>query len=62
MRTYTLGQFEGCPPTTEESRPDDCVCWDVDTELPCWPCYRAGFRSQNAAEPATDESEQESQR
>ena len=31
----------------EDSRPDDCQCWDPDGELPCWPCYRGGFRSQN---------------
>jgi hypothetical protein len=30
-----------------EDRPEDCQCWDPDGELPCWPCYREGFRSQN---------------
>lgn len=31
----------------EDDRPDDCQCWDPDGELPCWPCYREGFRTQN---------------
>ena len=32
----------------EDNRPEDCQCWDPDGEFPCWPCYRAGFRSQNS--------------
>lgn len=28
-------------------RPDDCQCWDADADLPCWPCYRAGFGEPN---------------
>jgi hypothetical protein len=30
-----------------DDRPDDCDCWDADTELPCWPCYRDGFDVPN---------------
>ena len=28
-------------------RPDDCDCGEfhTDTELPCWPCWRAGFET-----------------
>ncbi|MFA1610142.1 hypothetical protein [Halobellus rubicundus] len=27
-------------------RPEDCDCgpWNADAGLPCWPCYRDGFR------------------
>jgi len=45
-------------PTDEregEERPADCDCWNADRELPCWPCYREGFRSQNPEEPAREE-------
>lgn len=31
--------------TTE--RPADCVCWDTEAGLPCWPCFRDGFDTQN---------------
>jgi hypothetical protein len=33
----------------EGERPDDCQCWDVDADLPCWPCYRDGFSAPNPA-------------
>jgi hypothetical protein len=28
-------------------RPDECDCvdWNSDIDLPCWPCYRAGFET-----------------
>jgi hypothetical protein len=28
-----------------DGRPDECNCgdWNADADLPCWPCYRAGF-------------------
>lgn len=39
-----------------DERPDDCGCWSVDADLCCWPCWRAGYRSQNPQEPAADES------
>jgi hypothetical protein len=41
----------------EESseRPDDCSCWDVSQGLPCFPCYREGFETPNAAEPDSNE-------
>jgi hypothetical protein len=31
----------------DDDRPDDCDCadWNSDVELPCWPCYREGFRT-----------------
>jgi hypothetical protein len=28
-------------------RPDDCDCWSLDPDLPCWPCYRDGFETPN---------------
>ena len=28
---------------------------DDKSNLPCWPCYRDGFRSQNPEEPANDD-------
>ena len=33
-------------------RPDDCDCWDwnTDLDLPCWPCYRNGFDTPASAE------------
>jgi len=39
-------------------RPDDCECWDVDAELPCWACARDGFDAQNPAEPAADDADE----
>jgi len=36
-------------------RPEDCGCWNVDQDLPCWACYRDGFDTQNPAEPAADD-------
>jgi len=38
-------------------RPEDCGCWNVDQDLPCWACYRDGFDTQNPAEPAADDSD-----
>lgn len=38
----------------EDDRPDDCRCWDPDADLPCWPCYRAGFDAPNSDTPATE--------
>ena len=35
-------------------RPADCACWDTEAGLPCWPCFRDGFGSQNPAEPAAE--------
>jgi hypothetical protein len=37
---------------SEDGRPDDCDCgdWNADLELPCWPCYREGFRQPAGAE------------
>lgn len=35
----------------DDGRPDDCDCAPcmVDEGLPCWPCYRDGFREPNLA-------------
>lgn len=30
-----------------DDRPADCDCWSPDSDLPCWPCYRAGFETPN---------------
>ncbi|MFC7009369.1 SWIM zinc finger family protein [Halalkalicoccus salilacus] len=30
-----------------ESRPVDCDCLPTFEDLPCWPCYREGFRTPN---------------
>jgi len=38
-------------------RPADCACWNADQDLACWPCYRAGFDTQNPAEPAADDAD-----
>lgn len=38
-------------------RPSDCICWNADADLPCWPCAREGFNTQNPAEPAADDSD-----
>jgi hypothetical protein len=39
----------------DDGRPDDCGCWNTEQELPCFPCYREGFRSQNPDTPAAGE-------
>ncbi|GGL57779.1 hypothetical protein [Halocalculus aciditolerans] len=51
--TSTLDGFT--PDTPEDGRPNDCVCWDATLDLPCWPCYREGFDTQNPAEPGADD-------
>ncbi|WP_245998443.1 SWIM zinc finger family protein [Halalkalicoccus subterraneus] len=30
-----------------EKRPSDCDCIPGIEDLPCWPCYREGFRTPN---------------
>jgi hypothetical protein len=35
-------------------RPDDCICWDDDAALPCFPCARDGFSDPNPSEPEAD--------
>lgn len=37
-----------------DERPEDCDCLPTFDDLPCWPCYRDGFRSPN---PDTEEAE-----
>jgi hypothetical protein len=36
---------------TDDERPDDCDCGDWNSgdivDLPCWPCYRDGFKTPN---------------
>lgn len=36
----------------EDGRPENCDCglWNADSGLPCWPCYREGFREPASAE------------
>jgi hypothetical protein len=36
----------------DDSRPEDCDCgdWNAGLELPCWPCYREGYRQPAGAE------------
>jgi hypothetical protein len=36
----------GHPDDTDPYRPEDCNCgqWNADSGLPCWPCWRDGFR------------------
>ena len=33
--------------TDFDARPEDCDCVAVLDTLPCWPCYRDGFREPN---------------
>lgn len=37
-----------------DGRPDDCACHGGD-DLPCWPCWRADFRSPNPEPDADDD-------
>lgn len=39
----------------DDGRPEDCMCWNADLDLPCWYCFRAGFDDQNPAEPGADD-------
>lgn len=36
----------------DDGRPDSCECIDfnTDVDLPCWPCFRAGFESPATAD------------
>jgi hypothetical protein len=54
MSDNTQATLDGV--ATDANRPDDCDCAPVlaDGGLPCWPCYRAGFRSPNPAEVADE--------
>jgi hypothetical protein len=33
--------------TDFDARPQACTCAPTFDELPCWPCYRAGFEEPN---------------
>lgn len=35
-------------------RPDDCICWDDDSSLPCFPCARDGFNTPSDTPPEAD--------
>ncbi|MFC6823494.1 hypothetical protein [Halopelagius fulvigenes] len=39
------GRVEPREPLTPGERPPECDCSPYAEELPCFPCYRAGFRS-----------------
>ncbi len=39
---------------TPTMRPAGCICWDVDSSLPCFPCYSRGFESQHPDPPEAD--------
>jgi hypothetical protein len=43
-RAHDDGHGDG---DTDSERPDDCQCapFLADADLPCWPCYRDGFRT-----------------
>lgn len=40
MKPYEIG-------SASATTPEDCDCWDANTELLCWPCYRDGFDVPN---------------
>lgn len=43
------------PITPSTDRPDDCACTPRFEQLPCWPCYRAGFEEPNSDIGGNDE-------
>jgi hypothetical protein len=49
--TSLAGDATGVEESTETSetagRPDDCGCTPLMDDLPCWPCWRDGFRQPN---------------
>lgn len=38
-----------------DERPEDCMCWDPEAPISCWPCYLAGFREPNPDAPVDEE-------
>ena len=46
----TLETFDG----GVESRPSECECLEAFHDLPCWICWKNGFRSPN---PEVDDDE-----
>ena len=42
-----LAACEYAQDQSEASRPVDCDCLPTFDDLPCWPCYREGFRTPN---------------
>jgi hypothetical protein len=56
MSTYETAALESAAtdaaqPATDE-RPETCDCGDSNAglDLPCWPCYRAGFDEPTSAD------------
>jgi hypothetical protein len=56
MSTYETAALESAAtdaaqPATDE-RPENCDCgdWNAGLDLPCWPCYRAGFDESASAD------------
>ena len=56
MSTYESAALESAATDEEQSptdeRPENCDCgdWNADLDLPCWPCYRAGFDEPASAD------------
>lgn len=43
----TTVEHSGIGERYTETRPSDCDCLPTFEDLPCWPCYREGFRTPN---------------
>lgn len=54
-----LATVTGDAPTDEgaDARPESCECRAHDEDVPCWPCYHAGFESVNPDAPPLDEED-----
>lgn len=60
-REYELQRVDPELRSDDGERPADCQCWDATLAIPCFPCARAGFETQNPDEPAAaDETADES--
>lgn len=60
-REYELQRVDPELRSDDGERPADCACWDATLAIPCFPCSRAGFETQNPDEPAAaDETADES--
>jgi SWIM zinc finger len=51
----TTVEYSGVSEQREESRPAECDCLPTFEDLPCWPCYREGFRTPNPHAEVTTE-------
>lgn len=48
MSAYDTSAEEGtATQTTLDARPDGCTCLSTFEDLPCFPCFRAGFDEPN---------------